>query len=242
MKQQFYNMPALGLKAIGVKAKIALKDIVIEEVGPVSQTPSRTKGPIEVIRDSQTGKYHLFDGQHRVKEAIQRGENEIDALVAKGDPVKGGGWNVSRIRQAVLSDASQAITASGINRFIELVKQGEPENFAYAAARREINAGFFKFIKSLNFKRPANANPNIPTIDLMRNDPKIGNLVKEAEKAVETGTRRLFILLKGQEGVAQANTIRATMGEPPIKTDDLQLGDGARNPKNDSPELIKPLT
>jgi hypothetical protein len=96
MIQRFYDMPALGQIAIGVKAKIPLRKIVIEEVGPSPQTPSRTKGPIEVIKDSRTGKYHLFDGQHRVKVAIKRGENEIDALVAKGDPVEGGGWNVSR--------------------------------------------------------------------------------------------------------------------------------------------------
>jgi hypothetical protein len=95
MKQGFYDMPALGQKVIGIKSKIPLKEIIIEEAGPVAQTPSRTIGPIEVIRDSQTGKYHLFDGQHRVKEAIKKGDNEIDALVAKGDPVNGGGWNVS---------------------------------------------------------------------------------------------------------------------------------------------------
>ena len=89
-------MPALGRKAIGIKSKIPLKEIIIEESGPTAQTPSRMIGPVEVIHDSQTGKYHLFDGQHRVKEAIKREDTEIDALVAKGDPVEGGGWNVSR--------------------------------------------------------------------------------------------------------------------------------------------------
>jgi hypothetical protein len=96
MKQHFYGMPVLGQKAIGFKSKIPLKEITIEETGPTAQTPSRTIGPIEVIQDSQTGKYHLFDGQHRVKEALKRGDIEIDALVAKGDPVDGGGWNVKR--------------------------------------------------------------------------------------------------------------------------------------------------
>jgi hypothetical protein len=136
-----------------------------------------------------------------------------------------------------LSDASQEITIIGINRFNELVKQGEPEKFAYATARRELNTGFSKFIKSLNFKRPTNADPDIPTIDLMRNDPKIGNLVKEAEKAAETGKRRLFVLLKGQEGVALANVLRARMSEPPIKTDDLRLPNVTQSGFYDMPGL-----
>ena len=96
MKQQYYDMPAVGQKRIGIKSIIPLQDIIIEESGPVQQTPSRSKGPIEVVRDSQTGKYHLFDGQHRVREAIKRGETSIAALIAKGDPVVGGGWNISK--------------------------------------------------------------------------------------------------------------------------------------------------
>jgi hypothetical protein len=99
MKQQYYDMPAVGQKGIGIKSKIPLKDIIIEEAGPVPQTPSRTIGPIEVLRDSQTGKYHLFDGQHRVREAMKRGETSIDALIAKGDPVDSGGWNISKGEQ-----------------------------------------------------------------------------------------------------------------------------------------------
>ena len=99
MKQHYYNMPALGHKGIGSKSKIPLKEIMIEESGPVPQTPSRTIGPIEVVRDSQTGKYHVFDGQHRVREAMKRGETSIDALIAKGDPVDGGGWNISKGEQ-----------------------------------------------------------------------------------------------------------------------------------------------
>jgi hypothetical protein len=107
MKQQYYDMPALGQKGIGIKSKIPLKDIIIEEAGPVPQTPPRTKGPIEVVRDSQTGKYHLFDGQHRVREAIKKGETSIVALIAKGYPVDGGGWNISKgeFKDAGISDA-----------------------------------------------------------------------------------------------------------------------------------------
>jgi hypothetical protein len=74
MKQQYYDMPAVGQKGIGIKSKTPLKDIIVEEAGPVQQTPSRTIGPIEVVRDSQTGKYHLFDGQHRVREAMKKEE------------------------------------------------------------------------------------------------------------------------------------------------------------------------
>jgi hypothetical protein len=47
-------------------------------------------------RNQFTGKYHVFDGQHRVREALKRGETSIDALIAKGDPVGGGGWNISK--------------------------------------------------------------------------------------------------------------------------------------------------
>ena len=100
MKQQYYDMPAVGQKGIGIKSKIPLKDIIIEEVGPVTQTSSRTIGPIKVLRDSQTVKYHLFDGQHRVREAMNRGETSIDALITKGDPVDGEGWNIIKGKQA----------------------------------------------------------------------------------------------------------------------------------------------
>src|SRR3990167_4971026 len=88
------DMPSLGQKKIGLKTKIPLKDIIVEESGPVPQTASRTKGAVEVVQDEVTGKYHLFDGQHRVSEALKRGESDIEALVAKGEPVQGGGWNI----------------------------------------------------------------------------------------------------------------------------------------------------
>ena len=200
-------MPALGRKGIGIKSKIPIQDIIIEEAGPVLQTSSRTNGPVEVVRDSQTGKYHLFDGQHRVREAMKRGETSIVALIAKGDPVDGGGWNISKgeFDDAGISTASYAITTSGIFKYNELIKAGKSSDVAYAQARAANNQAFTKFLKTLDWKRPKNSNPNIPDIEYMRNNPTIGDIVRQAEKARELGNRRLFILLRGEDGVRASN-------------------------------------
>jgi hypothetical protein len=122
---------------------------------------------------------------------------------------------------------SHAITASGINKFNELIKAGETSDVAYAQARAANNQAFTKFLKTLDWKRPKNATPDIPDIEYMRNDPTIGDIVKRAEKAREVGNRRLFVLLRGENGVRASNEVLKSLGEPPIKTDDLGISRAA---------------
>ena len=246
-------MKSLGGKT-GTLQTIPIKDVTIEEQGPVSQTPSQTKAPVEVIQDTQTGKYHLFDGGHRLQEAIARGETSISALVAKGEPVKGGGWDVPSKPQTAITPkvdplALEAQKYKSAEEFVKAI-QANPEKIPttpeYQKYLKE-NDAFVKQENSLYAQMKAMRDTyagktikDVPASDIT----KYENLQKELSQTLSKKT-----MAKSPEGVIKTHigdkalqsqlTDFYNQATKPVETPTAELN-GAKNALANNQTGIKP--
>lgn len=80
-----------------------------------------------------------------------------------------------------------------------------PADIGYAKTRLGLNDAFTKYLNTLKeeigWKRPASADPNVPDIEYLRNDPQVGSRVKQAEQALAEGKSNFFKYAKSSKSV-----------------------------------------
>lgn len=97
----------------------------------------------------------------------------------------------------------EQLTESAIGRYETYGQEGVPADIGYAKTRLGLNDAFTKYLNTLKeeigWKRPASADPNVPDIEYLRNDPQVGSRVKQAEQALAEGKSNFFKYAKSSK-------------------------------------------